>query len=221
MTGMTRTAIRLAAAGTVLATVLAGGTALAETGRAGGKIPRDFLLHEPEARRPVRYPDAEEWKISNRPTKNLGFNPCDLSRPVDGGRVATRTVDYHAPEFHRGEQLVIYRSTGAARGAMAGLLAQVDRCKRVKSGSVVFKASARPVVGIGDQAARMSVQGYDRSGRPVVGGRRAVVVREGRALAIYIHGGEYHSEVSDAQFTEQLRDARKMAAKVCSLPGVC
>ncbi|MGW0586788.1 hypothetical protein [Streptosporangium sp. NPDC002607] len=53
------------------------------------------------------------------------------------------------------------------------------------------------------------------------GGRRAVVVREGRALAIYIHGGEYHSEASDAQFAKQLRDARKMAAKVCSLPGVC
>ncbi|MET8051841.1 hypothetical protein ABZU75_30000 [Streptosporangium sp. NPDC005286] len=53
------------------------------------------------------------------------------------------------------------------------------------------------------------------------GGRRAVVVREGRALAIYIHGGEYHSEVSDAQFAKQLRDARKTAVKVCSLPGVC
>ncbi|MEU0478664.1 hypothetical protein ABZ260_05670 [Streptosporangium sp. NPDC006013] len=62
---------------------------------------------------------------------------------MDGGRRATRTADYHAPEFHRGEQLVIYRSAGAARRAMAGLLAQVDRCKRVKSGSVVFKASAR------------------------------------------------------------------------------
>ncbi|GAA3412782.1 hypothetical protein [Streptosporangium vulgare] len=229
-TGMARTTIRLAAAGTVagtvLATALAGGAALAETSERGetgstsAGIPRNFLLHEPQARRPVRYPGEEEWAISDRLGANLEVNPCDLRRPADRDRVAARTVVYRAPEHHSGEQLVIYRSTAAARRALAGLLGQVERCARVKSEGTVTKTWADPVH-IGDRAVRITVQGYDARGvRPVIGGQRAVVVREGRAVAIYLLAGEY-GKVRGSDFTRPLKDARKMAAKVCSLRGVC
>lgn len=224
-TGMARTTIRLVAAGTVLATAaaLTGGTALAETDEAEGttaRIPRNFLLHEPQARKPVRYPGEETWTISDRLGANLGINPCGLRRPVDRGRVAMRTVDYRAPEYHSGEQLVIYRSTAAARGALAGLLAQVERCARVKSENTVTRTWADPVRA-GDRAVRITLQGYDAKGvRPVVGGQRAVVVREGRAVAIYVLAGEY-GRVRASDFTKQLKDARKMAVKVCALRGVC
>ncbi|WP_436760756.1 hypothetical protein [Streptosporangium sp. V21-05] len=226
---MARTTIRLVAAGTVLATAaLTGGTALAETGEAGrttagttaAGIPRNFLLHEPQAREPVRYPEEEKWTIGDRLGTNLEINPCDLRRPADRDRVAVRTVTYQAPEHHSGEQLVIYRSTAAARKAMAGLLGQVERCARVKYENTVTKTWADPVR-IGDRAVRITLQGYDAKGvRPVVGGQRAVVVREGRAVAIYLLAGEY-GKVRGSDFTRQLKDARKMAAKVCSLRGVC
>ncbi|MEU4533426.1 hypothetical protein AB0G15_01050 [Streptosporangium sp. NPDC023825] len=232
-TGMARTTIRLVAAGTVagtvLATALAGGIALAETGgpdgtgetgRTAAGIPRNFLLHEPQARKPVRYPGEEKWTISDRLGANLEVNPCGLRRPADRGRVAMRTVDYQAPEHHSGEQLVIYRSTAAARGALAGLLKQVERCARVKSEGTVTRTWAEPVRA-GDRAVRITLQGYDAKGvHPVIGGQRAVVVREGRALAIYLLAGEY-GKVRGSDFTRQLKDARKMAAKACSLRGVC
>ncbi|MER5648361.1 hypothetical protein [Streptosporangium sp. NPDC002524] len=220
-TGTARTTIRLAAAGTLLATVaLTGGTALAETGETAAGIPRNFLLHEPQARKPVKYPGEETWTISDRLGANLGINPCGLRRPADRGRVAMRTVDYRAPEHHSGEQLVVYRSTAAARGAMAGLLGQVERCARVKYENTVTRTWADPVRA-GDHAVRITLQGYDAKGvRPVVGGQRAVVVREGRAVAIYVLAGEY-GRVRASDFTRQLKDARKMAAKICSLRGVC
>lgn len=226
-TGTARTTIRLVAAGTVagtvLATAFAGGTVLAdagETGRAGAGIPRNFLLHEPQARKPVRYPDEEKWTISDRRGGNLEINPCDLRRPADRDRTAMRTVTYRAPEHHSGEQLVIYSSTAAARRAMTGLLRQVGRCARIESEGTVTRAWAEPVRA-GDRAVRITVQSYDATGvNPAIGGQRAVVVREGRAVAVYLLAGEY-GRVRVSDFTRQLKDARRMAAKVCSLPGVC
>ncbi|MBB2912249.1 hypothetical protein FHS43_003529 [Streptosporangium becharense] len=219
MTGTRRTALFVAATGAALTTAFTGGVALAETGQTSGQIPRGFLLYEAEARKPVDPSLGEKWTISNKLSSNLAFNPCTLNSPSDGGRVSARTIEYSFSEVHRAEQLVLYRTAGAARSAMSGLLAQVNRCKVDKSGSLVFKASAQ-AVGIGDQAARLTIQAYDKNGRPVVGGQRAVVVRKGRALALYLHGAEYHSVKSD-HFSEQLVDARRMAGKVCSLPGVC
>jgi hypothetical protein len=226
-TGMARTTTRLVAAGTVAGTVLAaslaGGTALAETGETGrtvAGIPKNFLLHEARARKPVRYPDEEEWTISDRLGGNLEINPCGLRRPADRDRTAMRTVTYQAPEHHSGEQLVIYRSASAARKALTGLLGQVRRCARVKSEGSVTRTWAEPVRA-GDQAVKIAVQGYDAKGaRPAIGGQRAVVVREGRAVAIYLVAGEY-GKVRGSDFTRQLKDARRMAAKICSLPGVC
>ncbi|MEU8382510.1 hypothetical protein [Streptosporangium sp. NPDC048865] len=222
-TDRARTTIRLAAAGTLLTTALTSGTALAEAGGTEGaaaRIPKNFLLHEPQARRPVRHPGEEEWTISDRPGGHLGVNPCGLRRPADRDRAAMRTVDYRAPEHHSGEQLVIYRSTAAAHGAVAGLLGQVGRCARVTSEGTVTKTWAAPVR-IGDHAVRITVQSYDAEGvSPAIGGQRAVVVRKGRAVAIYSLAGEY-GRVRASDFTRQLKDAGRMAAKVCSLRGVC
>ncbi|GAA2910069.1 hypothetical protein GCM10010517_76540 [Streptosporangium fragile] len=220
MIGTGRTAARVAVAGVTLAATFTGGAALAETGQATGQFPRNFLLYESQARKPVDDPTEEKWTISNKLSKNLGFFPCNLSKNTGSGRASARTVEFTAPLFYRGEQLVVYRSAGAARDAMAGLLAQAGSCKRVKSGPAVFTASAKPV-SAGDQAVRVAIQGYDpKSGRPTIDGQRAVVVRKGRALAFYLLSGDY-GKVRDSDFAEPLRDARKMAARVCSLPGVC
>ncbi|MEU4831936.1 hypothetical protein [Streptosporangium sp. NPDC023615] len=259
MTGTTRTAVRLAAAGTALAALFTGGTALAGTGTSAGttgtvralgpagpagpagptatatatataslpggtaaavRIPRNFLLHEAKARGPVRYPEEERWTIRDGLRGALEIELCGPRRPSDTGRTAMRTVVHEAPEHRSGEQLVIYRSAGAARRAMAGILAHVGRCARVPSEGVVVKSRADRVRA-GDRAVRISVQSYDAKGvRPAIGGQRAVVVRRDRALVIYVLAGEY-GRVRDSDFTRQLKDAGRMAAKVCSLRGLC
>ncbi|GAA3035367.1 hypothetical protein [Streptosporangium longisporum] len=250
MTGSTRTAIRLAAAGTALAALSMGGTALAGTGAGAGtggtaqasggtgpvatagltgqdtgdtgavRIPRNFLLHEARARGPVRYPGEEKWTIRDGVRGPLEVELCGPRRPADTGRVAARAVVHEAPEHRSAEQLVIYRSAGSARRAMAGLLAHAGRCARVRTEGMVVKTRVDPVRA-GDRAARISVQGYDAGGvRPAVGGQRTVVVRRDRALAIYTLAGEY-GRVRGSDFTRPLKDAERMAARVCSLPGLC
>ncbi|MBB2912250.1 hypothetical protein FHS43_003530 [Streptosporangium becharense] len=211
-----------AVAGATLATALAGGTALAETGQAAGQFPKDFLLYESEARKPVDDPTEEKWTISNKLGKNPGFSPCDLSKHMRGGQVSARTVGFNAPLFYRGEQLVVYRSESAARSAFAGLLKQARKCAKFTSHSVPFKTTTQPVKA-GDQAVRVAIQGGDHpsTGKPSLQGQRAVVMRKGRAVAVYLLSGDSAEKVYDRDFTEQLRDARKMAGKVCSLPGVC
>ncbi|GAA3131511.1 hypothetical protein GCM10010466_22660 [Planomonospora alba] len=244
MTGMGRMTARAAvAAGALAVTALTGAAAEAaagaavppaspagvftvtSTGSATGagagawRLPRNFLLYEAQARKPVRYPEEEEWTISDR-RRDLGLRPCGPGRPVDAGRVGTRTVTYSAPEFYKAEQVTVYRSERAARAAVADVLKRVGRCRDDTSDQVVFKGWTERVEA-GDQAARVVIQSYDRgSGRPAIGGQRAVVVRKGRAVAIYVRAGEY-GQVRRTDFSRQLKDARKMAAKVCSLPGVC
>ncbi|MFC4059572.1 hypothetical protein ACFOWE_14810 [Planomonospora corallina] len=250
MAGTGRTTGRAAvAAGVLAAVVLAGGAAEAGTGTAGTgtagtgtaagtgpgaatsagtftgtgetgrKLPRNFLLYEARARKPVRYPEEEKWTISDR-HERLSLTPCGVGGSKDRSRVSTRTVIYTAPEFYQAEQVVIHRSERAARAAMADLRKRVGRCETDESGQVVTRGWTEKVR-MGDQAVRVIVQNYARrDGGPAIGGQRGVVVREGRALVSYMYAGEY-SEVRASDFRKQLKDARKMAVKVCSLPGVC
>ncbi|GGK63093.1 hypothetical protein Ppa06_20470 [Planomonospora parontospora subsp. parontospora] len=237
MTGTGRTANRMAAvaAGALAAVVLAGGgtagavagtatgTATVEkhagAGETGWKLPRNFLLHEARARKPVAYPEEEKWTVSDR-HERLSLTPCGVGRSEDRGRVSTRTVTYTAPELYRAEQVVIYRSERAARAAMTDLRRRAGRCEADEGDQVVARGRTEKIRA-GDQAVRVIVQNYDREGGgSAIGGQRGVVVRKGRALVSYMYAGEY-GEVRASDFRRQLRDARKMAVKVCSLPGVC
>lgn len=209
---MTSRTLQAAAGFVVAGAVVMGGT-VASAGTAPA-LPTGFLLHEKTAREPVKYPDEEKWTISESRTGNLAVNPCELKRPRDKGRVAMRTVGYTAPEHYSGEQVVIYRSRAAAKAAMASLRGQVERCVRGAQGPFVTRAHATEV-SAGDQAFRYARQNYYES-RPAIGGDRAVVVRKARAVAIYVTSGEY-GRIRSSDYTKQLAEARKMAAKLCSL----
>ncbi|WP_433375344.1 hypothetical protein [Streptosporangium sp. CA-115845] len=227
---MTRTMTRLTAAGTVAGTILAaaltGGTALAGTGEGGSVIPRGFLLYESQARKPVKHAD-EWWTISDKLGESLAPQPCDLTRAADRDRVTMRSVYYQSPWAGSGEQLVIYRSTAAARRALAGIRGHVERCARFATKSqpiVVSRARAKPVR-IGDEAMQIVNwrQIYDgRTPRPGSGhSSRTVVVRKGRAVAVYNVTNMGAEAAHGAGFIPLLKDARRMAAKICSLRGVC
>ncbi|MFI6506300.1 hypothetical protein ACIBCT_01725 [Streptosporangium sp. NPDC050855] len=221
------------AAGALTALVLTGGgaAATAATGTAataeqhagaekpGGKLPRNFLLHESQARKPVKHPGEEKWTISDR-HERLNLSPCDVGRSTDRGRVSTRTVTYTALEVYQAEQVVIYRSERAARTALADLRRRIGGCEVDQGDQVIAKGRTKKIK-VGDQAVRVIVQNYDRrDAGPAIGGQRGVIVRKGRALVSYTQAREY-SGVHASDFRRQLKDARKMAVKVCSLPGVC
>jgi len=181
-------------------------------------IPKNFLLTERDARRPLSPEQAYEegYKISDKRTKPLELNPCLHQHAVDRNRVAARTITYWSsgPSAYS-EQLVIYKSPHAAHSALTRLRAEVKRCARKSDPSApqlqirwrTSKAEA------GDESLGMGYQ--TRQGGSVNQTITGIVARRGSALMIYTTDeGAY----DPGRLT---KNARKMAAKVCNLPGVC
>ncbi|MFI6511400.1 hypothetical protein ACIBCT_27650 [Streptosporangium sp. NPDC050855] len=195
-------------------TVPTGGTA--STGTA--TIPKGFLLYEKEAAKKDDDPETT-WKVSGSVKTPLAVNPCDRSTPARTGRLAARTVTYTAvPDFMKVEQVVLYRSPADAARAVSQVRAALVACRSdTRSGSTYRYAHARQA-GIGDEALRVSGQVYYR-GKAGVGGDRSVLVRKGSAVLIYQWAGEYSRPVA-SDWAVQLRDARRMTAKVCSV-AIC
>ncbi|MDA0631849.1 hypothetical protein OUY22_00330 [Nonomuraea sp. MCN248] len=181
-------------------------------------IPKNFLFTEAAARERLDPHLAEEmgYTISDRLTEPLTVNPCLHRRAADRGRVAARTITHwsSAPSASS-EQLVLYKSPRAARAALTRLRTEVKRCARKSSPSeprlVVRWRTSK--VKAGDEAAGMGYRTWqDGHANETITG---VVARRGSALMIYTTSeGDY----APGRLTKH---ARKMAAKVCALPGVC
>lgn len=182
------------------------------------EIPKNFLLMERDARRPLSPGDAAEisYEISDKLTRPLELNPCGHPRAVDGGRLAARTITLgtSAPSGSS-EQLIVYKSPRAAHAVLTRLRTEVKRCAR-KGDSSAPELSIRwrtSKVKAGDEALGMGYQ--TRQDGQVNQTVTGVAARKGSALMIYTTDeGAYRP----GGLTKQ---AGKMAAKVCALPGVC
>lgn len=182
------------------------------------EIPKNFLLTERGARRSLDPHEAYEqgYKISDKLTKPLELNPCGHRRAVDRDRVAARTItNWTSAPSNSAEQLVIYKSPRAAHSALTRLRAEAKRCARKGDPSApqlkirwrTSKAEA------GDEAIGMGYQTWqDGSVNQTITG---IVARRGSALMIYTSDDGIYNPGG------LTKDARKMAAKVCKLPGVC
>ncbi|GAA4953332.1 hypothetical protein HD597_009737 [Nonomuraea thailandensis] len=191
---------------------------LALSPAAATEIPKNFLLSERDARRnpgPVQA-DEQGYTISGKLTVPLELNPCLHKRATDRDRLAARTITHwtSAPS-NSSEQLVLYRSPRAAHAALNGLRADVKRCARKSDPSeprlkIQWRTSGAKA---GDEAVGM---GYEtRQGGGVNQTITGLVARRGSALMIYTTSEGFHDP---GRLTE---NARKMAVKVCRLPGVC
>lgn len=182
------------------------------------EIPKNFLLTERDARRPLTPEQASEqgYQLSDKLTGPLELNPCGHRRAVDRDRVAARTITlWTSGPSNSSEQLVIYKSPRAAHSALIRLRAEVKRCARKGDPSapelkIQWRTSKAKA---GDEAIGMGYQTWqDGSLNQTITG---IVARRGSALMIYTTDeGAY----GPGQLT---KDARKMAAKTCKLPGVC
>lgn len=182
------------------------------------EIPQNFLLTEHDARRHLDPHQADEqgYKISDKLTEPLELNPCGHRRAVDRDRVTARTITHwtSAPSGSS-EQLVIYKTPRAAHSALTRLRADVKRCARKGDPSeprlkIQWRTSKAKA---GDEAIGMGYQTWqDGSVNQTITG---IAARRGSALMIYTTDEGMHEP---GRLT---KDARKMAAKVCKLPGVC
>ncbi|MFI6393605.1 hypothetical protein ACIBHY_35715 [Nonomuraea sp. NPDC050547] len=182
------------------------------------EIPKNFLFSEPAARKVLSPDDAAEmgYKISDKLTRPLELNPCVHRRAIDRGRLAARTITlWTSAPSGESEQLVLYKSPRAAHAAFAKLRAEVKRCARKGDpASPALKIRWRTSkVKAGDESIGMGYRTWqDGYVNETVTG---VVARRGSALMIYTtSAGDYNPG-------GLTKTTRKMAAKVCSLPGVC
>ncbi|MFC7103747.1 hypothetical protein ACFQQB_27005 [Nonomuraea rubra] len=185
---------------------------------AAAEIPKNFLLSERAARKDLGPVQADEqgYTISGKRTAPLELNPCLRERATDRDRLAARTITHwtSAPS-HSSEQLVLYKSPRAAHAALNGLRADVKRCARKSDPSaprlkIQWRTSKARA---GDEAVGM---GYEtRQGGSVNQTITGLVARRGGALMIYTTSEGFYDP---GRLT---KNARKMAVKVCTLPGVC
>ncbi len=198
-----------------LAVLAAGATVTTPAAATTAAIPKGFLLYEKDAAKKDDDPETN-WKVGNSAKAGLAVNPCDRSTLAATGRVAARTVTFTGvPDFMKVEQVVLYGSRASAVSAVAQVRAALTRCgDRTGSGTGYRYASSR-LTGLGDEALRISGQvHYGR--RAGVGGERSVLVRKGNAVLIYLWAGEY-AKPARSDWAVQLRDARKMTAKICAI----
>ncbi|WP_433418657.1 hypothetical protein ACQP1V_03275 [Microtetraspora malaysiensis] len=199
-----------------------GGTGVAHA--SATKIPKGFLLTEAKARKVIPPPldDEEWWKISDKPSLQFDLNPCSTKGKPRDGRVAIRTITHltSAPSVS-GEQLVLYRNATSAKAVLAKLRAELKRCSR---GSYWYSAKA---LSVGDEAVSVTGHAYtkgkiDKTMPPTMW----AVARRGSAVFFYsdfADRGDRHGRLlGDRALRKALAgDAKKMAKKVCDLPGVC
>jgi hypothetical protein len=150
-------------------------------GVAALEIPANVLRFDARADRPVEDPDARWVRSSGRTLEPL-FGRCAARAPET---VAARQVALVEPTLWKVERLAVYRDAEAARTMMA----QLGRCRRYEDGEgTVTEWSVQPLPDIGDEALFVgSRRRQDED--PVPGSHRGVVVREGRAVVMYVDFG--------------------------------
>ena len=129
-----------------------------------------------------------------------------------------RTISYSssAPSGS-GEQLVLYGNAKSAHAAFSKLRADLTRCAKQATGQRTrfFRYAGKPLR-VGDEALSVTGYFYNKGKRERGPGEMEVVVRRGTALFIYADIG--NGPGAGKKLTAQ---AKKMAKKVCGLPGVC
>jgi hypothetical protein len=182
------------------------------------EIPKNFLTYERDARTYLSPDEAEEqgYQISDKLTTPLELNPCRHRRAVDRDRAAARTITHwtSAPSGSS-EQLVIYKTPRAAHTSFTRLRAEVKRCARKGDPSepelkIRWRTSKARA---GDESMGMGYQTWQDGS--VNETNTGIVARRGSALMIYTTTGGIYDP---GRLT---KNARKMATKVCKLPGVC
>ncbi|MEU9885930.1 hypothetical protein [Sphaerisporangium sp. NPDC051011] len=197
---------------------LTGGEAMGAAGAvarpgavAGGVLPKGFLLYEAEAAGPSK--PWETWHVSDRVGQRLAVNPCG-DDPAPKGRAAARGITHTVENDYTTEQVIIYRDRSAARKAMSSLRADLERCATHKGTGHDGYSYKWKKTAIGDDALR--VGGFFFESRV-----RYVVVRKGRALALYSGTGMVTSRLLPSHFRPLVKDARTMAGRLCRLRHVC
>ncbi len=192
-------------------------TTEATTATKATKIPKNFLIHEKEARANL---NAEfPWFVSEATAEPLDLNPCGTEKGVGRtGRSAARTLTHAEPDGSVVEQLVVYGSEARAKQAFAAVRKAVKDCRVHPAGGGLSEVYTATPLKLGAEALKVSYQNYKGSSAKA-GGGRAVIVRRGRAVAVYRAYASFFTKAD--VYPRNLVDAKKMTVKLCAYDSSC
>ncbi|MER6004898.1 hypothetical protein ABT120_40550 [Nonomuraea angiospora] len=176
-----------------------------------GGLPKGTLFME-------SHPPAmsgEAYEKSDSTGKALRLDPCDTGKAWDTGRVAVRTMVYTSDDDMdmKDEQLVLYKNVAYAERAMRQLRTRLARCAVVDKGYLRRSRLFTKPATAGDEALRAGRVNHETS-------FRYVAMRRGSTLYIVGETGRVSKSLPLKDFRGLVGEARKMAVRVCDVPGV-
>jgi hypothetical protein len=179
-------------------------------------IPDDFLTADAKSSRPVA-DQGLRWERAHGPDLPTLVNPCGTPLASDADRVAARQVALVGPQLWKLERLVVYRDTDAARRALAERRDGLARCAEAPEGNGVRTVWRWESLDIGEEAMFVAGQRF-RGDRGLPGHHRAVLVRQGRNLVMFVDFGQARTLADRSEVSGYERDAATMAAKLRDAP---
>jgi hypothetical protein len=183
-----------------------------EQSRSEITIPDGFLTADAKSARPVA-DQGLRWERAEGATLPTLVSPCGGGLGSEGERVAGRQVALVAPQLWKLERLVVYRDVGAARRAMGERREALSRCANHPEGDGVSTVWRWEPLDIGEEAMFVAGQRV-RDGRGLPGHHRAVLMRQGRSLAMFVDFGQARTLADRSEVTSDERDAAVVAQRL-------
>ena len=191
-------------------TPLAGGEPAAVT------IPEGFLPSEAVAAKPLSQPGVR-WVRTDEVNLPPLVSPCGGNLPSEAERVGGRQLALLGPTGWKVARLVVYRDVVAARQAMAERRAALQECRRHDEGGGTVTVWISQSFPIGEEAMFVGSQRYWVI-VAVRGGMRSLLMRQGRAVMMYVDFGMVTTPSKAADVAWYRDAARDMAVKLAAAP---
>jgi hypothetical protein len=177
-----------------------------------GVIPEGFLAEEARASVPLTQPGVY-WVRDDGPDLPPLLSPCGGRLASDRRRVDGRQLVLIGPTLWKAGRLVVYRDVEAAKAAVAEIRRALRRCERHQNANGETTIWTSQPLTIGDEALFVGGQQFLGTVR-VPGVFRGLVMREGRAVQVYLDCGQATDTPTPGVVDLYGDDARALAEKL-------
>jgi hypothetical protein len=177
-------------------------------------VPAGLLWAESRTASPLNQDDVR-WTSSDRIDLPPLVDPCgDGAAAGNGdGPLAVRQIALVGPGLWKAERLVLYADRPAATRAFRALTAALARCARHDEGEGTATIWTTGPAVAGEEALFVTGQRY-RDDRGTPGSHRGVLMRQGRAVVMFVDFGQRTEPTRFADLSLHLDHARQVAARV-------
>jgi hypothetical protein len=175
-------------------------------------VPAGFLMADAKSTRSVE-DQGLRWERAEGADLPTLLNPCGRTLVSEADRVGGRQVALVSPRLFKSERVVVYRDVAAAAAAMVERRAALSQCANHSEPDGTHTVWRWEHLPIGEEA--MFVAGQRMRGdRGLPGHHRAILVRQGRVIVMFVDFGQARSIAGRSEVAPYERDAATMADKL-------